>query len=77
MHNDDALLDLWSLDELPACEAGMKLLKVVYDSEEQPVFWNTLRLYAGGVSRTSELRNPAAWEAYTKHYGSCDCCNEV
>jgi hypothetical protein len=44
--DNDAFLDLWSLDELPACEAGMKLLKGVFDSEEQPVFWNTLRLYA-------------------------------
>jgi len=75
--DNDEFLDLWSLDELPACEAGMKLLKVVYESEEQAVFWNTLRLYAGGVSRTSELRNAAAWEAYTEHYGSCDPCNEV
>jgi hypothetical protein len=60
--DDDAFLDLWSLDELPACEAGIKLLKVVFDGEEQPVFWNTLRLYAGGVSHTAELRNPPAWD---------------
>jgi hypothetical protein len=76
MHND-AFLDLWSTDEIPACETGMKLLRVVYDSEDQAVFWNTLRLYAGGVSRSSELRNPAAWEAYTEHCGACDKCNEV
>jgi hypothetical protein len=75
--DNDAFLDLWSLDELPACEDGMELLKVVYDSEEQPVFCNTLRLYAGGVVSFSGLRNPAAFEAYTEHYGRCDKCNEV
>jgi hypothetical protein len=55
----------------------MKLLRVVYDNEDQAVFWDTLRLYAGGVSHTSELLDLTAWEAYTEHCGTCDECNEV
>ena len=74
--NHDAFLDLWITDELPACDVGMRLLEVVYEREDATVFWNTLRLYAGGVSRSSELRHPAAWQAYTEHCGACDACNE-
>jgi hypothetical protein len=29
----DAFLDLWSTDEIPVCEAGTKLLRVVYDGK--------------------------------------------
>jgi hypothetical protein len=76
MHND-AFLDLWSTDEIPACDIGMKLLKVAYDNEDQVVFWDALRLYAGGVSSSSGLRDPAAWEAYMEHCDNCADCNEV
>jgi hypothetical protein len=76
MHND-AFLDLRSTDEIQACEVGMKILSVVYDSLDRAVFWKVLRLYPGGVSCISDLHDCTAWEAYTEHYGRCNKCNEV
>jgi len=51
--SNDVFLELWVADEIPACDVGMILLKGVYDTEDRAVFWNILRIYAGGVSHST------------------------
>lgn len=68
--NREALLKLWNMDEIPACDRGMELAQAFLVSAGDAFF----RL---GTEEPGDRLNELT-EAYTtlaEHYGRCDNCN--
>ncbi|MBB5058102.1 hypothetical protein HDF16_002808 [Granulicella aggregans] len=70
MHRE-ALLKLWNMDEIPACDKGMELAQAFLISAGEAVY--RLGTEEPG-DRLTELT--AAYMAMAEHYGGCDNCNE-
>jgi hypothetical protein len=61
----NALLSLWKLDEIPACDEGMVLARQFLES-------CVMALESGSSGNFN-----ARFENYERHRGDCDKCNEV
>ncbi|MBB5057454.1 hypothetical protein HDF16_002160 [Granulicella aggregans] len=68
--NREALLKLWNMDEIPACDKGMELAQAFLVSAGDAVYH--LGTEEPG-DRLTELA--AAYTAMTEHYEDCDNCN--
>jgi hypothetical protein len=68
----EALLALWELENMPACEAGMKLAKTFLETCGEAV--NRLGFEEPG-DRITEITT--AYTTLTDHSMECDDCNEV
>jgi len=67
-----ALLKLWDLDDLPACDEGMQLARVFLESAGEGV--NRFGREEP-ADRITEMN--AAYMALVEHGADCDKCNEV
>jgi hypothetical protein len=69
---NDALLSLWDMENMPACDEGMDLAKRFLETAGECV--STL-----GKGRTSTSRNDLLWtyNAMVLHSDKCEKCNEV
>jgi hypothetical protein len=67
-----ALLSLWNLENMPACEKGMELARKFLNVAGECV--NTL-----GIGRTTTSRSDLLWayNAMALHSDRCQKCNEV
>jgi hypothetical protein len=66
-----ALLDVWKMDEVPACDDGMKLAQAFLISCGRAVE----RLgFEEPADRLTEMT--AAYMALVEHGDGCDACNE-
>jgi hypothetical protein len=72
MMTSEALLALWELENMPACEVGMQLAKTFLESCGEGV--NRLG-FEEPADRITEITT--AYRALTEHSGDCDDCNEV
>ena len=68
--NGEALLKLWNMDEIPACDKGMELAQAFLISAGDAVY--RLGTEEPG-DRLTELT--AANTAMAEHYDECDNCN--
>ncbi len=68
----DQLLSLWKLEELPACDVGMELVKAFLESCGRAV--DTIQTANSNASIASVL---AHWKELVAHSDVCDKCNEV
>ena len=70
--NNDALLSLWDIQNMPACNQGMELVRRFLEAAGECV--NTL-----GRGRTSSSRADLLWtyNAMVNHSDHCDKCNEI
>jgi hypothetical protein len=70
--NNDALLSLWDIENMPACNQGMELARRFLEAAGECV--NTL-----GRGRTSSSRADLLWtyNAMVNHSDRCDKCNEI
>jgi hypothetical protein len=73
MHIDrNALLALWKLEDIPACDVGMELAKTFLESCGEGVDRLGIEEPA---DRITEIN--AAYMALVEHGSTCDKCNEV
>ena len=64
----------WTLDELPACDEGMRLLKAWSDVDPRAVDYIPS---AGAMDLDREdLDDSPEWRAYAAHVVACDDCDE-
>jgi hypothetical protein len=68
----DALLSLWDMENMPACDEGMELARRFLEAAGECV--STL-----GRVRTSSSRNDLLWtyNAMVNHSDRCEKCNET
>ncbi|WP_263418686.1 hypothetical protein [Terriglobus albidus] len=68
--------DQWSIEELPACDTGMELLKHFSDAHPE-IAAHVLRLLAWADQVDEFIAADPLWNAYTRHVGQCPHCNEL
>jgi hypothetical protein len=62
-----ALLALWKIDEIPACDEGMELARAFLETCGRAL----------ESTEDEEFTIIQRWRAYSRHRGACDKCNEV
>lgn len=67
----------WSTDELPACDVGMSLLKIVLDDVGQDVFFLNWRRHEVYEELDPTFSDHPSWVGFVDHHDSCDNCNEL
>jgi len=63
----DKLLALWDVENMPACDAGLELVRLFLET-------------AGGAVAAPdhlEFAMMQSWRIYARHRASCDKCNEA
>lgn len=68
--------DQWLIEELPACDTGMELLKHFADSHPE-ISVQQLRLLAWAEQVDDFTASDPLWKAYSRHTGECPDCNEL
>jgi len=68
--------DQWSIEELPACDTGMELLKHFAESHPE-LSIQDLRMLAWADQVDEFIESDQLWQAYTRHVGECPHCNEL
>jgi hypothetical protein len=72
----ESFLNQWGLDDIPACNIGMLLLKNVSDNFESKTFWDTLKRYENSQSIDPDIDENPYWKAFSEHCSTCENCNE-
>lgn len=67
--------DQWAVEELPACDTGMELLKHFSDAHPE-ITSQQLRILAWSEPVDAFTASDSLWQAYSKHVGECPHCNE-
>ncbi|WP_263419424.1 hypothetical protein [Terriglobus albidus] len=66
----------WSVDELPACDTGMELLKHFADMHPEFTASYIRRLAWADEVDTFTAADPL-WTAYVRHVSDCPHCNDL
>ncbi|WP_442308052.1 hypothetical protein [Terriglobus sp. YAF25] len=66
----------WSIDELPACDFGMELLKHFADMHPELTTSHIRRLAWTEEVDPFTAADPL-WMAYTRHVADCPHCNDL
>ena len=68
--------DQWAIRELPACSAGMEILKHFAEAHpEIPLY--ELRILSWTNKVDEVMAEEPLWRAYARHIGDCPDCNEL
>lgn len=74
----DSFASQWELEDLPACEVGLRILKKF--AEVQPTAFETAMRF--GLVEVPKLNDPIfsmipEWQPFLEHVESCPWCNET
>ena len=68
--------DQWCVEDLPACDTGMELLKHFADAHPE-ITANVLRVLAWTDQVDEFVAADPLWKVYARHVGDCPHCNEL
>lgn len=68
--------DQWSIEELPACDRGMELLKHFAESHPE-IPLHEIRMLSWKIEVDAFLAADPLLRAYARHVGDCPDCNEL
>jgi hypothetical protein len=68
--------DQWYVEDLPACDTGMELLKHFADAHPESTI-HTIRVLAWTDQVDDFVAADPLWQAYARHVGDCPHCNEL
>ena len=68
--------DQWNVEDMPACDTGMELLKHFADMHPEFAI-QQLRMLAWADQVDDFIAVDPLWKVYSRHVGDCPHCNEL